>query len=181
MEILCRDSHTGLEAVLLYTAFEEADVITRSVRVVNGGEESLYLTKVYSACLDMDNEDFDVVSLHGSWARERQIQTVPVSRGKFCVESVRGESSHQDHPFIALMEKGAGDEHGKVYAMNFVYSGNFKATVQNDQFCQLRMTMGIHPEDFRWKLEPGQEFQAPEVVMVYSGRSEERRVGKECT
>lgn len=53
--------------------------------------------------------------------------------------------------------------------MNFVYSGNFKATVQNDQFCQLRMTMGIHPEDFRWKLEPGQEFQAPEVVMVYSG------------
>ena len=117
----------------------------------------------------MDNEDFDVVSLHGSWARERQIQTVPVSRGKFCVESVRGESSHQDHPFIALMEKGAGDEHGKVYAMNFVYSGNFKATVQNDQFCQLRMTMGIHPEDFRWKLEPGQEFQAPEVVMVYSG------------
>ena len=169
VEILCRDSHTGLEAVLLYTAFEEADVITRSVRVVNGGEESLYLTKVYSACLDMDNEDFDVVSLHGSWARERQIQTVPVSRGKFCVESVRGESSHQDHPFIALMEKGAGDEHGKVYAMNFVYSGNFKATVQNDQFCQLRMTMGIHPEDFRWKLEPGQEFQAPEVVMVYSG------------
>ena len=169
VEILCRDSHTGLEAVLLYTAFEEADVITRSVRVVNGGEESLYLTKVYSACLDMDNEDFDVVSLHGSWARERQIQTVPVSRGKFCVESVRGESSHQDHPFIALMEKGAGDEHGKVYAMNFVYSGNFKATVQNNQFCQLRMTMGIHPEDFRWKLEPGQEFQAPEVVMVYSG------------
>ncbi len=169
VEILCRDSHTGLEAVLLYTAFEEADVITRSVRIVNGGEESLYLTKVYSACLDMDNEDFDVVSLHGSWARERQIQTVPVSRGKFCVESVRGESSHQDHPFIALMEKGTGDEHGKIYAMNFVYSGNFKATVQNDQFCQLRMTMGIHPEDFRWKLEPGQEFQAPEVVMVYSG------------
>lgn len=169
VEILCRDSHTGLEAVLLYTAFEEADVITRSVRIVNGGEESLYLTKVYSACLDMDNEDFDVVSLHGSWARERQIQTVPVSRGKFCVESVRGESSHQDHPFIALMEKGTGDEHGKIYAMNFVYSGNFKATVQNDQFCQLRMTMGIHPEDFKWKLEPGQEFQAPEVVMVYSG------------
>mgnify|MGYP001074927130 CR=1 FL=1 len=169
VEILCRDSHTGLEAVLLYTAFEEADVITRSVRIVNGGEESLYLTKVYSACLDMDNEDFDVVSLHGSWARERQIQTVPVSRGKFCVESVRGESSHQDHPFIALMEKGTGDEHGKIYAMNFVYSGNFRATVQNDQFCQLRMTMGIHPEDFKWKLEPGQEFQAPEVVMVYSG------------
>ncbi|MCM1135896.1 MAG: alpha-galactosidase [Clostridium sp.] len=169
VEIVCEDACTGLKAILLYTAFEEADVITRSVRIVNGGGDSLYLTKAYSACLDMDNEEFDVMTLHGSWARERQIQTVPVSHGKFCVESTRGESSHQDHPFMALKEKTADDEHGKVYAMHFVYSGNFKATVQSDQFHQARMTMGIHPEDFKWKLEPGQEFQAPEVVMVYSG------------
>ena len=30
------------------------------------------------------------------------------------------------------------------------------------------MTMGIHPEGFTWKLEPGERFTAPEVVMVYS-------------
>lgn len=168
LELCCEDSHTGLQAVLTYTVFEDVDVVTRSVKVINGGKEALHLTKVFSACLDMDNKDFDVISLHGSWARERHIQEREVGHGKFSVESARGKSSHQDHPFMAIKTKGTDQEHGEVYAMNFVYSGNFKAMVQNDQFDQIRMVMGIHPDGFKWKLEPGAAFQAPEVVMVYS-------------
>lgn len=170
LEILCEDSCTGIQAVLLYTVFEETGVMTRSVKVINKGKGDIYLTKVFSACLDMDNKDFEAISLHGSWARERQIQRVPVSHGKFSVESLRGESGHQDHPFMALCTKGTNQEQGEVYAMHFVYSGNFKVSVQNNQFDQVRMVMGIHPDDFKWKLEPGEEFQAPEVVMVYSDR-----------
>ncbi len=30
--------------------------------------------------------------------------------------------------------------------------------------------MGIHPENFCWKLESGESFQAPEVVMVYTDK-----------
>lgn len=168
LELSCKDSHTGLEAVLTYTVFEDVDVITRSVRVINGGNRPLHLTKVFSACLDMDNKDFEAISLHGSWARERHIRVTPVGHGKFSVESARGKSSHQDHPFMAIKTKGTDQDHGEVYAMHFVYSGNFKAMVQNDQFDQIRMVMGIHPDGFKWKLEPGAAFQAPEVVMVYS-------------
>ena len=170
LRILCEDKVTGLRVILQYGIFDEADVITRSVKVVNTGKENLYLTKVYSACLDMDNKDFEAISLHGSWARERQIETVPVSHGKYSVESIRGESSHQDHPFLALKTKNADQENGEVYAMHFVYSGNFKAQVQSDQFDQVRMTMGIHPEDFTWKLKEGESFQAPETVLVYSAQ-----------
>ena len=168
LELYCVDSHTGLQAVLTYTVFEDVDVVTRSVKVINTGKDALHLTKVFSACLDMDNKDFDVISLHGSWARERHIQEREVGHGKFSVESARGKSSHQDHPFMAIKTKGTDQEHGEVYAMHFVYSGNFKAMVQNDQFDQIRMVMGIHPDGFKWKLEPGAAFQAPEVVMVYS-------------
>ena len=170
LKILCEDKVTGLQVILQYGIFDEADVITRSVKVVNTGKEDLYLTKVYSACLDMDNKDFEAISLHGSWARERQIETVPVSHGKYSVESIRGESSHQDHPFLALKTKNVDQENGEVYAMHFVYSGNFKAQVQSDQFDQVRMTMGIHPEDFTWKLKEGESFQAPETVLVYSAQ-----------
>ncbi len=170
LKILCEDKVTGLQVILQYGIFDEADVITRSVKVVNTGKEDLYLTKVYSACLDMDNKDFEAISLHGSWARERQIETVPVSHGKYSVESIRGESSHQDHPFLALKTKNADQENGEVYAMHFVYSGNFKAQVQSDQFDQVRMTMGINPEDFTWKLKEGESFQAPETVLVYSAQ-----------
>lgn len=168
LEIICEDSHTGLRAALLYTVFEDVDVITRSVKILNAGKETVFLTKVLSVCLDMDNKEFEAITLHGSWARERHIQKTPVGHGHFSVESLRGKSSHQNHPFMALQTKGTTQEHGEVYAMNFVYSGNFKAVVQSDQFDQIRMAMGIHPDGFRWKLQPGEEFQAPEVVMVYS-------------
>lgn len=33
----------------------------------------------------------------------------------------------------------------------------------------LRMTMGINAEEFCWNLNPRESFQAPEVIMVYSG------------
>lgn len=52
--------------------------------------------------------------------------------------------------------------------MYLIYSGNFIGKVQKKQFCQIRVVMGIHPEHFCWKLEPGESFEAPEAVLVYS-------------
>lgn len=169
LEITLKDADLDLEVVLSYTAFEKENVITRSVRVQNQGKEDLRIEKILSACLDMDNENFSMLSLHGTWARERHIQTGELHYGKQVISSARGESSHQEHPFIALVTNGTEQENGKVYAMHFVYSGNFMAETELCQFDNLRMTMGINPEEFSWLLTPGEEFQAPEVVMVYSG------------
>lgn len=170
LRLVCEDAIVGMKVELLYTAFNDTDVITRSVRVTNTGKEHFYLTKVYSACLDMDNQDFDMVTLHGSWARERCIQRKTLGFGIQNVSSFRGESSHQDHPFLALVSKNANQESGEIYAMNFVYSGNFRAQAEVSQFDYVRMSMGIHPENFCWKLESGESFQSPEVVMVYTDK-----------
>ena len=170
LEITLKDADLNLEVVLSYTAFEKENVITRSVRVQNQGKENLRIEKILSACLDMDNEDFSMLSLHGTWARERHIQTGELHYGKQVISSARGESSHQEHPFIALVTNGTEQENGKVYAMHFVYSGNFMAETELCQFDNIRMTMGINPEEFSWLLTPGEEFQVPEVVMVYSGK-----------
>lgn len=170
LRLVCEDKYIGMQVELLYTAFQDNDVITRSVKVTNTGKEYFYLTKVYSACIDMDNRDYDMVSLHGSWARERHIQRKALGYGIQNVSSYRGESSHQDHPFLALVDRNTTQENGEIYAMNFVYSGNFRAQAEVTQFDYVRMTMGIHPENFCWKLESGESFQAPEVVMVYTDK-----------
>jgi alpha-galactosidase len=170
LELTCVDNHIGMKVLLYYTAFCDTDVITRSVKIINEGTQAFYLTKVLSACLDMDNQDYEMISLHGSWARERHIQRKKVGYGIQKVSSFRGESSHQDHPFLALVSPSTTQEMGEVYAMNFVYSGNFQAQAEVSQFDSIRMSMGIHPENFCWKLEQGESFQAPEVVMVYSSQ-----------
>ena len=168
LEITCEDQALQLQVILSYSIFADSDAVARSVRIVNQAKEPVYLTKVLSACIDMDQEDYEMITLHGSWARERIIQTRPVMKGKQSVSSVRGESSHQEHPFMAWKKKTTTEESGEIYAMNFVYSGNFLAQIEADQFGSMRAVMGIHPQDFIWKLEPGGSFQAPEVICVYS-------------
>ncbi len=162
------DKGDGLEVDLLYSVFEREDVITRSVKVRNNGDKDIRLTKVYSACIDMDDEDFEMLTLHGSWARERQMERRSIAYGKQSVSSLRGESSHQDHPFMAWMTKGSNQASGDVYGMHFVYSGNFIAQIEKSQFDSIRAVMGIHSEGFEWLLTPGDSFTAPEVVLTYS-------------
>ena len=73
LELTAQDAVLGLTARLYYTAFEKLDVICRSVQIENNGGERVKLTAALSACLDMDNRDFDVLTLHGNWAYERMI------------------------------------------------------------------------------------------------------------
>lgn len=168
LKIFLRDSLLGMKVTLLYSVFKDSDAVTRSVLVENEGEEPFYLEKVLSACLDMDDRGFEVMGLFGSWARERHIQRMPLGYGRQNISSFKGESSHQEHPFMALITPETTQETGEVYAMNFVYSGNFIAQAEKNQFDSVRMVMGIHPEGFAWKLGAGEKFTAPEVVMTYS-------------
>ena len=168
LEILCRDQYLDLEVCLLYTAFENLDAICRSARIENRGGRAIELTAALSACLDMDNKNFDLITLHGSWGYERMINRRPLAWGKQGVSSKRGISSHQEQPFLALAEHNADQTRGQVYAMHLVYSGNFLAQAEMSQQEQVRAVIGIHPEGFGWKLDPGGSFQTPEAVLVYS-------------
>ncbi len=168
LEITCKDTALGLTAVQSYSVFEDSDAVVRSVRLINEGQQPLYIERALSACLDMDDESFEMLTLTGSWARERHITRCPVTYGKHAVSSVRGCSSHQEHPFAALVTPGTTQDAGEVYAMHFVYSGNFLALCQKSQHDSVRMVMGIHPEGFEWVLKPQDSFQTPEVVCVYS-------------
>jgi alpha-galactosidase len=106
--------------------------------------------------------------LSGAWVRERHMERRALAPGMQGVESRRGASSHNDNPFIALLSKGADEDHGDVYGFNLVYSGSFTAQAEVEQYGTTRVTMGINPFNFSWLLEPGQQFQTPEAVMVYS-------------
>lgn len=168
LEITCIDKNLNVEVVLVYTVFENLDVITRNVRIINNGQSSIFLERALSVCMDFEADKYDVITLHGSWARERHIQRHSIELGKFSVSSNRGESSHQEHPFMAIVSRETSQEKGEVYGFNFVYSGNFFAQVEGNQFSNIRFVMGINPESFEWKLGVGEEFTTPEVVMVYS-------------
>ena len=170
LEILCADPVLHLRVTLTYTVFEGSDVICRSARIENAGDAPLTLTEVLSASLSLDNRAFDIITLPGCWSHERQIDRRPLTFGKQGAYSARGISSHQFNPFLAIAEHSATQEHGLVYGMSFIYSGNFIAQAELDSCQKIRAVMGIHPDGFGWRLAPGEVFQTPEAALVCSGQ-----------
>jgi alpha-galactosidase len=168
LELELLDALIGLRVILSYTIFDKHAAMTRSVRFVNEGIADVKLLRALSMSLDYSHNEFDLLQLSGSWVRERYMVRRPLAPGKLTVESRRGSSSHQHNPFIALLAKEAGEDHGDVYGFSLVYSGNFAAHAEVEPYGNTRVSMGINPFDFSWLLEPGQAFQTPEAVMVYS-------------
>lgn len=168
LEIDLYDDLSGLTATLSYSVFESVGALTRSVRLTNGGTESLNLDRVLSASVDFRSDDYEFLHLTGAWARERDLYRTPLRPGGQWVESRRGASGHDHNPFFALVSKGAGENHGEAYGFNLVYSGSFIAGAEVAQYLTTRAQVGINPFDFNWLLEPGESFQAPEAVLVYS-------------
>ncbi|WML43149.1 alpha-galactosidase [Neobacillus sp. PS3-40] len=168
IDIFLEDSLIGLSVILTYTVFESYNVITRSVRFQNQGREQLKIIRALSANIDFRDDQFDFLTLYGAHINERNIERRPVSPGNQSIESRRGASSHQQNPFFALLRKDVTEDHGDVYGFSLVYSGNFLAHVEVDQFHTTRASIGLNPFDFSWKVEPGDFFQTPEVVLVYS-------------
>ncbi|MBQ4160123.1 MAG: alpha-galactosidase, partial [Clostridia bacterium] len=100
--------------------------------------------------------------------KERHIVKTKLTTGNFGIDSKRGASGHIHNPFIALVGKDANEQQGEVYGFSLVYSGNHTAQVYVDDMEFSRVQLGINPFNFSWKLAPGEAFQAPEAVMVYS-------------
>lgn len=169
LEITLRDEPTGTEVRLHYTIFDGIDAVIRSASLAGCGE-NLTLLRALSASLDIDDDRFEMLSLYGSWARERQAERLPLRHGKQRLDSLRGESSHQYSPFFALVRPETTEQTGEAYGISLIYSGNFLAQAELTQFCQTRVQIGIHPENFAWKLSPDCcIFDTPEAVLTYSG------------
>jgi alpha-galactosidase len=164
-----RDDVIGLCVELIYTAFRNFDAIARSARFINNSGSNIKILNAMSASVDFMDANYDMLQLSGAWARERHVETKPLIPGTQSIESRRGASSHQQNPFMALISRGCTEFSGEAYGFSLVYSGNFLASCEVDQFSTARSAIGINPYSFSWLLGPGETFQTPEAVLVYSG------------
>ena len=174
LEMELKDAYSQLQITLVYTVLTDLDVIVRSVSFVNHSRNSMRLLRALSSTVDFLEQSWEIISLPGAWGRERSIQRNSLAQGMISVESRRGTSSHQANPFLAMVSPDTTEERGEVFAFNLVYSGNFLAFCERDQYSQVRSGIGINPLDFSWLLEPRETFQTPEAVMVYSDKGLEK-------
>lgn len=157
---------------ILYSVYHDYDVMTRSMSVKNCSNKKIDIEQIMSFTLDLpaecDNEELELLSLEGSWARERHIETKPLRKGKTTISSNRGTSSHTLHPFCALTPASTTEHRGNVWSFSLIYSGNFVLELEKTHTDKIRVSGGINPNTFKWLLDPKETFYTPESVLVYS-------------
>ena len=163
-----KDAISQFCADLYYTVYDDASVIARRAVYINRGETTARLRRAYSFSMGLYGQEYNVMTLHGGWASERNIQSIPLHHGVISIDSKRLTSSAALNPFMGLVQKGTTEDFGNVWGVSLVYSSSYVLKAEGTCEGETLLTGGINDFDFGWKLEAGEAFETPEVVIAYS-------------
>ena len=161
-----------VEIRLVYTAFEDCDVITRRTVIKNDSNVTYTIRDISSMMLDLHGTDYILKTLDGLWTRERHPHDKALESGIYETGSTNGTSSNIHNPFIMLKGMDANASCGDCYAFNLIYSGNHRERVEVSEYGKVRILTGINPYGFSYRLGKGEIFHTPEAVLTYSHAGE---------
>ncbi len=152
----------NLTCKLYFAQFPEG--LTRRTVLYNTGSESISVSKLMSFSMDLPGQ-LHMTSFHGGWIAEMRKECQPIGHSKLVIESTTGFSSNRQNPGFLLSRPDATEDHGLVYGINLVYSGNHYASAQRSLQGFNRIMQGINPSNFSYALQPGETLETPEAVL----------------
>jgi alpha-galactosidase len=170
LEIELVDKNYEVTLLLIYSAFYDSNVITRSAQVINNSSNPILIDRIMSGQLDFDTSDYVVSTFHGAWAREMNRYDLEAKPGILLNDSKAGTSSNRSNPFFMVSSKETNEDFGDCYGFNLIYSGNHYAACEVGSMGKLRVVQGISPTRFQFQLQSGEKFEAPESVLTFSDK-----------
>jgi alpha-galactosidase len=82
--------------------------------------------------------------------------------------SQAGYASHVHNPFFALASPHTTESSGEAWGFSLVWTGSFEATAEKFSHGYTRVLLGLNPLHTSIRVQPGETFQSPEAVAVYS-------------
>ncbi|TXH33191.1 MAG: alpha-galactosidase [Actinobacteria bacterium] len=163
--VVVLEDQKGLEVALHYRVLPRIDALLRWASITSTGP-GVTVESVASAQLHVPFRDLELRNVSGHWGAEQQevVQTVST---KVVLESRRGISNHHHSPY-AVLSRDATETDGRVWAAALAFSGNTKVVVEQTQYGQTLVQLGVNDHDLELALEPEVPFVTPQVVAVYS-------------
>lgn len=159
---------------MFYTIFKCENVIVRHNEIINKNEYSIKLTRAFSFCLDLPSNDYEVISLHGAYYYDREIEKNPIKHNVLKISDNYGCKGFYHNPMCMLKKLGANEANGEVFGFGLVYSSNFTFDFIGDNVDQTRILGGINDEDFCFLLNENDNFITPEAVIIYSSEGTDK-------
>ncbi len=170
LTIQLKDIRDDIEVALHYHAFSDTGIISRFTKIRNGTQQALTIESAQSATWYMPpGEGYRLSYLSGRWAAETQLNREPLHEGMKVLESRLGHTGHNLNPWFAIDAGDANETSGRVWFGALAWSGNWRITVEQTPYQQVRVTGGFNTFDFAYKLKPGESLETP---AFYGGFSE---------
>ncbi len=168
LSILLKDINKNIYLHVYYSLLGDFPIIFKNQKLENK-DENIFLNKAHTFNLDINKSNLDLLHFPGAWCSERQYCREPINRGIKKISSNTGRSSHEENPYIFVLNKDADENKGEVYSFALVYSGNFSFEIEVDKYNQTRISGGINEEDFFYEVKENECFDFPEAILGYSG------------
>ncbi len=169
LDIDLKDIHDEVDVTLHYTVYPDYGIISRSATVRNSTAAPFTLDSAQSATWYLPPGDgYQLTYLSGRWAAETQINREPIHEGDKVLESRKGHTSHNFNPWFAIDHGDAAEESGSVWFGALAWSGNWRITVEQTPYRQVRVTGGFNTFDFQYPLNPGESLDTPEFYAGYA-------------
>jgi alpha-galactosidase len=169
LDITLKDIRDDIQVVLHYRVYPDHGILERSATIVNRTAQPLTVESAQSATWNLPAGDgYQLTYLTGRWAAETQVNREPIHQGMKVLESRKGHTSHNINPWFAIDAGDAGEDHGSVWFGALGWSGNWRITVEQTPYRQVRVTGGLNTFDFAYPLKPGESLDTPGFYAGYS-------------
>ena len=170
VDIELQDIKDQIGVTLRYRIFPDYGLISRSAVIRNRTTKPFVVDSAQSATWNLPSgEGYRLSYLTGRWAAETQLVREPIHTGMKVLESRKGNTSHSLNPWFAIDASDATEETGRVWFGALAWSGNWRITVEQTPYRQVRVTGGFNPFDFAYLLKPGESLETPDF---FAGLSE---------
>jgi len=167
--ITLRDIKDDIEVVLEYDVFAEAGIIGRRAVTYNKSNQAITVESAQSATWYLPTgEGYRLSYLSGRWAAETQLNREPIHEGAKVLESRLGHTGHNFNPWFAIDRGEANEQNGGVWFGALAWSGNWRISVEQTPYKQVRVTGGFNPFDFAYPLKPGEHLETPQFYAGYA-------------
>ncbi|WP_407334429.1 alpha-galactosidase [Enterovibrio sp. 27052020O] len=161
------DPRAALDIVIELALDEASDVLTLKQRLINTGSTD-YTVNRFALTLPLAETFSELITFHGRWSHEFQMQRTRLEHSGFIQENRRGRTSHESFPGLIALHPNSNDLSGDVIGMHLGWSGNHRlqAQVKSDgrRYFQAEALLAAGEVI----LPPGEAFDTPTLYAVFS-------------
>ncbi|MDR2463250.1 MAG: alpha-galactosidase [Verrucomicrobiales bacterium] len=168
--ITLRDPHYPLFVELRLTAHRRENLIAHRAVIWHEEPAPVQLFNFASLSLPFAPGDYWLAQFYGGWANEANLLEEKLQPGVKLLDSKLGVRAHENRSPMFLLGVGtpSAEDTGGVIGCQFAWSGNFQFAFDMDSKRALRLNVGVNPFGAQFKLAPGEKWESPEALTVFS-------------